>query len=203
MADTTIAKPSLVKDSVLPMALQKQRFLVLESLLEHLNGLSQFAIIMLTDIVPSTTLSYFADHFSLFGDGWEFAATEDEQRQLIKAAIEIHRHKGTPWAIKRTLKLLGYGDCLLEERFGYYEHDSEITHNGSKRYGYAGHWTHYRLVMKTPITQVEANRIRSLLMDVAPLRCKLVSINLANLKHDSLINHNGNYTYDGVIKSWQ
>lgn len=193
---------SLVTDSVLPMSLQNQRFLVLESLLQRLNALPQHVIVMLIDIVTPTALLGFADHFSLMGDGWEFAKTENEQRELIKGAIEIHRHKGTPWAIKRTLALLGYGDCELQERFGYYEHDSTINHDSNHRYGLNGHWTHYRLLMQKRISKAEAERIRALLTDVAPLRCKLVSINLNNIYHNSVINHDGTHFYDEVIAQW-
>ncbi|MDO5650563.1 MAG: phage tail protein [Moraxella sp.] len=192
----------LVKDSVLPSPLQNQRFLVLESLLKRLDNLPSYVLIMLIDITPSTALTALAEQFSLFGDGWEFAHTDDEKRELIKGAIEIHRHKGTPWAIKRTLSLLGYGDCELQERFGYYEHDRTINHNGANRYGYAGHWTHYLLLMQKPISKAEAINIRALLLDVAPLRCKLVSINLKNPKHDRTIYHDGVFTYDGVIMQW-
>ncbi len=192
----------LIKDSVLPMPLQNQRFLVLESLLQRLNALPQNVIVMLVDIVTPTAFIAFADHFSLFSDGWEFAKTETEQRELIKGAIEIHRHKGTPWAIKRTLALLGYGDCELQERFGYYEHDSTINHDSNHRYGLNGHWTHYRLLMQKRISKAEAERIRALLTDVAPLRCKLVSINLNNIYHNSVINHDGTHFYDEVIAQW-
>ena len=192
----------LVTDSVLPIPLQNQRFLIIESLLQRLNTLPQHIIIMLIDIVDGSALMAFADQFSLLGDGWEFAKTETEQRELIKGAIEIHRHKGTPWAIKRTLQLLGYGDSKLQERFGYYEHDGMINHDSNHRYGADGHWTHYRLLMQKRISTAEAERIRALLTDVAPLRCKLVSINLTNIYHNSVINHDGTHLYDEVIAQW-
>lgn len=189
-------------DSVLPSPLQNERFLVLERLLERLNALPQHVIIMLIDITPTSALTAFAHHFSLIADGWEFTTTEDEQRELIKGAIQIHRHKGTPWAIKRTLALLGYGDCELQERFGYYEHDSTINHDSNHRYGSSGHWTHYRLVMQKRISTLEAQRIHALLADVAPLRCKLVSIHLRNFYHNSVIKHDGTHFYDEVIAQW-
>ncbi len=189
-------------DSVLPSPLQNERFLVLERLLGRLNALPQHVIIMLIDITSASALMAFAHHFSLIGDGWEFATTEYEQRELIKGAVQIHRHKGTPWAIKRTLALLGFGDCELQERFGYYEHDSTINHDSNHRYGGVGHWTHYRLVMKKRISTLEAQRIHALLTDVAPLRCKLVSINLRNFYHNSVINHDGTHFYDEVIAQW-
>ena len=192
----------LVTDSVLPMPLQHERFLILESLLKRLNGLSRHTIIMLTDIAPANTLPFFADHFGLFGDGWGFAESEADQRELIKDAIEIHRYKGTPWAIKRVLKLLGYGDCKLIERTGFNEHNSTIRHNSKHRYGVGGDWTHYSLITPRVMTPNDAERIRNLLIDVAPLRCKLVSISLLASRHNSTIKHNGTYNYDGVIKQW-
>lgn len=189
-------------DSVLPMPLQQTRFIVLERLLKRLDSLSQHTIIMLTDLNPADTLPFFADHFSLFGDGWEFAVSENDQRELIKEAIEIHRYKGTPWAIKRVLKLLGFGDCELIERTGFLEHDSVAKHNSSHRYGYGGDWTHYKLVTPRLMSTADAERIRALLIDVAPLRCKLVSINIP-VNHNGAIKHDGTYNYDGVIGQWQ
>lgn len=98
---------NLVTDSVLPSPLQNQRFLVLESLLKRLDSLPPFALIMLIDITPKSALTAFADQFSLFGDGWEFAHSEDEQRELIKGAIQIHRHKGTRGLSNARLPCLG------------------------------------------------------------------------------------------------
>ncbi len=190
----------LLDDSILPMALQTQRFAVLERLLTRLNHLPRYAVIMLIEVVDSSSLPYFAKHFSLLEDGWEFAKNEQEQRELIKQAIEIHRHKGTPWAIKRTLKLLGYGDCQLQERQSVHLHDGIHRHNRKIYYGEAGQWTHYCLIMPYAITVEEAERIKNLLLDVAPLRCKLVGIKIP-LTHNAVATHNGRYNYTGEI-SW-
>lgn len=192
---------NLVTDSVLPSPLQNQRFLVLESLLQRLNDLPHNVIVMLIDIVTPSALIAFADHFSLFADGWEFTKAEAEQRELIKGAIEIHRHKGTPWAIKRTLQLLGYENCQIIERYGLHEHDGTFRHDGVIRYESAGHWTHYYLYIPYIITEIEANNIRNLLKDVAPLRCLLTTIRM-RLQYDGSILHDGKYRHEGVIK-WQ
>jgi phage tail P2-like protein len=40
-------------------------------------------------------------------EGWELAKTVEEKRKLIKSAIELHRYKGTPYAIKKVLEALG------------------------------------------------------------------------------------------------
>lgn len=41
-------------------------------------------------------------------DGWEYAITEADQRALIRDSIELHRHKGTAWAVETALAKLGY-----------------------------------------------------------------------------------------------
>ncbi len=40
-------------------------------------------------------------------EGWELAKTIEDKRRLIKSAIELHRYKGTPYAIKKVLETLG------------------------------------------------------------------------------------------------
>jgi len=40
-------------------------------------------------------------------EGWELAKTVEEKRRLVKSAIELHRYKGTPYAIKKVLEALG------------------------------------------------------------------------------------------------
>lgn len=39
-------------------------------------------------------------------EGWEMAETEEEKRALIKKAIELHKYKGTKWAVEKVLELL-------------------------------------------------------------------------------------------------
>jgi phage tail P2-like protein len=57
--------------------------------------------------------------------GWQFhikgydqARTIQEKRNLIKSAIELHRHKGTPYAIKKVFQALSL-DATLQEWFDY------------------------------------------------------------------------------------
>ncbi|MEM1590181.1 MAG: phage tail protein I [Candidatus Bathyarchaeia archaeon] len=51
-------------------------------------------------------------------EGWELAETEGEKRALIKKAIELHRYKGTPWAVINALKACGY-ESYMKEWFEY------------------------------------------------------------------------------------
>jgi phage tail P2-like protein len=51
-------------------------------------------------------------------EGYEQAQTIQEKRNLIKNAIELHRYKGTPYAIKKVFQALGV-DASLQEWFDY------------------------------------------------------------------------------------
>ncbi|EDA2742977.1 phage tail protein I, partial [Salmonella enterica subsp. enterica serovar Typhimurium] len=47
-------------------------------------------------------------------EGWLFAANEQEKRELIKQAIELHKYKGTPWAVRRVLEILSLPGTISE-----------------------------------------------------------------------------------------
>ena len=51
-------------------------------------------------------------------EGYEEAKSIEEKRNLIKNAIELHRHKGTPYAIKKVFQSLNL-DATLQEWFNY------------------------------------------------------------------------------------
>jgi phage tail P2-like protein len=51
-------------------------------------------------------------------EGYEQAQTIQEKRNLIKNAIELHRYKGTPYAIKKVFQALGL-NAELREWFDY------------------------------------------------------------------------------------
>ncbi len=47
-------------------------------------------------------------------EGYELAQSVEEKRNLIKSAIELHRYKGTKYAIKKVLEALGLGGQVKE-----------------------------------------------------------------------------------------
>lgn len=51
-------------------------------------------------------------------EGYEQAQTIQEKRNLIKKAIELHRYKGTPYAIKRVFQALNL-EAEISEWFDY------------------------------------------------------------------------------------
>ncbi|EHE7989529.1 phage tail protein I [Salmonella enterica subsp. enterica serovar Derby] len=64
-------------------------------------------LVYLVDIVDASALPSLAGQLHVQGlEGWLFAANEQEKRELIKQAIELHKYKGTPWAVRRVLEIL-------------------------------------------------------------------------------------------------
>ncbi|MBI3584185.1 MAG: phage tail protein I [Nitrospinae bacterium] len=73
-------------------------------------------LVYLIDNVPANILPFLAWQFHV--EGWKLAKTEAEKRGLIKGAIELHRYKGTPWAIKKVFEILNL-NAEIEEWFQY------------------------------------------------------------------------------------
>ncbi|AHN78537.1 phage tail protein I [Salmonella enterica subsp. enterica serovar Tennessee] len=72
-------------------------------------------LVYLVDIVDASALPSLAGQFHVQGlEGWLFAVNEQEKRELIKQAIELHKYKGTPWAVRRVLEILSLPGTISE-----------------------------------------------------------------------------------------
>lgn len=72
-------------------------------------------LVYLVDIVDASALPSLAGQFHVQElEGWLFAANEQEKRELIKQAIELHKYKGTPWAVRRVLEILSLPGTISE-----------------------------------------------------------------------------------------
>lgn len=188
--------------SILPPSVNiDKRIVLLEQLFaERLAGLDLSVLLVnLIDRVEASALVWLGKQFSLFGDGWELAKDEQGRRELIKTAIEIHRYKGTPWAIKQALAVLGFGDAVLIEHTGYRTHDGSFRHDGSQVYQ-SPNWWEYDLKLNRPITREQAVKIRLALVEIAPARAVLKRIDMRGaLKHNGFARHNSEFDYLGLI----
>lgn len=73
-------------------------------------------LVYLIDTVDSSAIPYLAAQFDVLGyKGFRLATTEAEQRAIIKKAIELHRFKGTLWAVREALIAIGFGDAAIVE----------------------------------------------------------------------------------------
>ena len=154
-------------------------------------------MVFLVDIVDSSALPWLGEQFSLSGDGWELAESDDVRRMLIKAAIELHRYKGTPWSIREVIRRFGFGEVDLIEGTGRLSYDGNRSYNGLFVHGDAAAWAVYRVILKQPITNDQAAMLRQTLAAFAPARCHLASLEYQSVAirynntaiHDSSYNH--------------
>ena len=105
----------------------------------------ELALIYLVDRVDVDALLPLASQFDVLGvKGWMFADTEQKKRDLIKKAIELHRYKGTPWAIKEALASLGYSATLIERPNSVQRYfDGSIRYTGDEMFG-TRHWSWFK-----------------------------------------------------------
>ena len=81
-----------------------------------LNEIDYNKLLLIPDIdnLDGERLELVANAFHI--EGYELADTLEDKRSLVKKAIELHRFKGTPYAVKEALKVLNI-DALLTEWF--------------------------------------------------------------------------------------
>ncbi|EIS6522243.1 phage tail protein I [Escherichia coli] len=154
-------------------------------------------MVCLVDIVDSSALPWLGEQFSLFGDGWELAESDDVRRTLIKSAIELHRYKGTPWSIREVIRRFGFGEVELIEGLGGLQYDGRGTFNGLYRYGDKRAWAIYRVILQRPITNDQALLLRRVLSFFAPARCHLISLDYqaVPVRYNAEAHYDGNYNY--------
>ena len=96
----------------------------LETLSSRLSALDLAPTVLYDfDHVEASALIHLAEQFNVLGDaGWDMASSgasagansEAKKRALLKEAIALHRIKGTPYAVKRSLELLGVNATVTE-----------------------------------------------------------------------------------------
>ncbi|WP_110970260.1 phage tail protein [Pseudomonas huaxiensis] len=183
----------------LPPALAgDERFALLAELLgESMAELDTNAMLVyLVDLLKPSLLPFLADQFSLLDEAaWLLAESADARRSLIKSAAELHRYKGTPWAIREVIRLLGFGDVTLQEGLSGQVRDGTIRRDGDHVHGDPSSWPCYRVLLKRPITADQGSLIRRLLLSVAPARCRLISLDYSAvaIRHNGAARRNGQY----------
>ncbi|HHW1184524.1 TPA: phage tail protein I [Escherichia coli] len=154
-------------------------------------------MVFLVDIVDSSALPWLGEQFSLSGDGWELAESDDVRRMLIKAAIELHRYKGTPWSIREVIRRFGFDEVDLIEGTGRLSYDGNRSYNGLFVHGDAAAWAVYRVILKQPITNDQAAMLRQTLAAFAPARCHLASLEYQSvaIRYNNTAIHDGSYNH--------
>ena len=94
---------------------------------------------------PAEHLPWLA--WALSVDDWNADWPEETKRAAIKASYLVHRHKGTPGAVRIALQAVGYRDVQIVEGVEPIRHDGTINRSGLHLFATAGHWALFRVVL--------------------------------------------------------
>ncbi len=118
-------------------------------------------LVYLIDTVNAEAIPYLAEQFDVLGyKGFRLAQNETDQREIIKKSIELHRFKGTLWAVREALKSVGYGDVEITEHVD-------------------GHWAKFRVLVDIgthPINATEIADVVKMINEYKNARSHLVDL---------------------------
>ena len=133
-------------------------------------------------------------------DEWQDDWPEARKRAAVRAAVELHRKKGTPWAVLRALAVHGFEDCEIIE-YASFLHEWQAS--GGKyldgswqlsgqalspnvpgardvvRNAALNHWAHYAIRVNTADTlwsSSQQQRLAAVARRYAPARSHLVAL---------------------------
>lgn len=132
---------------------EEQAFLQVE--LERLAAYSPSAFLRLLDplTAPAAFLPALAAELSV-EEEWHLAVTEAQQRALLANAYPLNAKKGTGFAIRRGLAVIGFPGASLVEGFPVLAHDGAILkRNGRERYRSTARWALFDVRLPVPLDQ--------------------------------------------------
>lgn len=175
--------------------LRDPKYTALADLSKRLKSLNTSQIMTtLVDLLGDGYLPLLAEKWSVTGyDGLLVADSDNSKRALIKAAVELHRKKGTPWSIREVFRRLGLGEIDIDEglRKRNYENTTVTSIPESER------WAHYAIRLDNPITNEQARNVRKVLRNFAPARCVLAVLDYkaAPIRYNNKVTYNGAYNH--------
>lgn len=96
--------------------------------------------------IPAHLLPWLAWSLSI-GEEWTLATTEREQRDMVAAAVDLHRYKGTPHAVRRGLRAAGFRDATLREGEPVLRHDGAFRRDGTEDYNVGRRWALFSVTL--------------------------------------------------------
>lgn len=128
-------------------------------------------LVYLIDTVDAAALPLLADQFDVLGyKGFRLAYTEADQREIIKKSIELHRYKGTLWAVRTALESIGFGFAVITEHV-------------------SGHWARFRISIDLgthPLSEAEIADMIKMVYEYKNARSHLEDISFTVLFEDGI-----------------
>ncbi len=147
---------------------------------------------------PASLLPWLA--WSLSVDEWKDDWSETVKRSVIATSYEIHSHKGTPYAIKRSLLAMGYANVIIREsRVDYYNavyrYDGTIDHSSNST------WPLFDVILNigTIPDLATITEIRQRIARYKNERSVLRNLIFMNILYSDTVIYDGTYTHNGGV----
>lgn len=149
---------------------------------------------------PAALLPWLAWERSV--ENFDAAINEEQQRELIKTSIRVHRRKGTVSAVREVFRALGLGEVQILEGNHHYLADGTLTADGFGTAGDPDGWVEYRVQIDKLLSVEQSHIAHAVLADVAPARSVLWGIDFtgASLIANGIAIADGSYTA-GVVNT--
>lgn len=140
-------------------------------------------LMYLIDQVDAAAIPTLAEQFDVLGfKGLRLANNEQEQRAIIKKAIELHRYKGTLYGVKEAMKAVGFADAVIVEHVN-------------------GHWANFTVNLLNEGVGITATTIANLIRMIEEY--KNTRSNLVKINMDLLVNDTIEFDDDGdMVEDW-
>ena len=136
------------------------------------------------DAIPEHLLPFMGLNLSLIIDA---SLPIEAQRDLIRNAYNLHSIEGTPQSLLNVIFALGHTGASIVE--------GTTDGEGNK------HWTYYSIQLNENIPIAAGRFLIQLIRNLAPARCKLVSVDVtqANQLWDGSILWDGTYSWGSIV----
>ncbi|WP_116743859.1 phage tail protein [Actinobacillus suis] len=159
------------------------KFTALADLASRLDTLDKSQIMTsIIELMDDKYIELLAEKWSVTGyDGYLLADNIKAKRSLISTAVELHKYKGTPWAVKQICLKLGLGMVAIEENLSVPD-DKE------------NEWAYYRVLLNAAMTLADGKVARQYIQAFAPARSEIEGLDYTAHAHL----YNDTITYDGT-----
>lgn len=148
-------------------------------------------------LCPPAFLPLLAYHNGV--DFWSSLWSESVKRDVIARSFYFKQRKGTPWSLVEIVRLLGYGTARVFTDADKSRYGDGTKYGGGAIYTPPMQWFEYELKLEKPITQVQADSLKSYLERVAPLTRRLRRIYFdVSLAYGDGKKYGEGYTYGDI-----
>ncbi|CAA9377452.1 MAG: FIG00698670: hypothetical protein [uncultured Gemmatimonadetes bacterium] len=196
----------MADERLLPPGIRDDRFRALLALLDRWDEIDLLVLLAnRVDSAPPELLYPLAWQFGVTGvAGWDLADTEDNRRELIRRAIELHRRKGTPWAIREALRAVGFPEVEIVEGYGRNQFDGTHLYDADITYAAEAVWANFAVVLGAPtdglaIDLARRELLRGIVENWKNARSRLVEVRYSTYRYDGSYTYNGTMSYAGPL----